>query len=49
MCQKVKRVTIPLRSSSKITYIFMVSFDMDVDPEPIVVKRITHELKNLIL
>ena len=49
MYQKVKRVTIPLRGSSKITHIFMVSFDMDVDHEPIVVKRIIPELENLVL
>lgn len=49
MYRKVKRVTIPLRNSSKITHIFMVSFDLDVDHEPIIINKILPELENLVL
>ncbi|NWG37248.1 MAG: hypothetical protein HXY31_06530 [Nitrososphaera sp.] len=49
MYRKVKRVTIPLRNSSKITHIFMVSFDLDVDHEPIIINKIIPELENLVL
>lgn len=49
MYRKVKRVTIPLRNSSKITHIFMVSFDVEVNHEPIVLNGILPELENLVL
>lgn len=49
MYKKVKRVTIPLRNSSKITHIFMVSFDVEVNHEPIVLNGILPELENLVL
>lgn len=49
MYKKVKRVTIPLRDSSRITHIFMVSFDLDVDHEPIIIRKMIPELDNLVL
>ena len=49
MYRKVKRVTIPLRNASKITHIFMVSFDLDTDHEPIIINKIIPELENLVL
>ncbi len=47
--RKVKWVTIPIRNSSKITHIFMVSFDVEVDHEPIILNGIIPELGNLVL
>lgn len=49
MYRKVKRVTIPLRNSSKITHILMVSFDVDVDHEPIILNGIIPELEKLVI
>lgn len=44
---KVKRVTIPVRSEGKITHIFMVSFDLDCDHEKIVIQKILPGLAGL--
>ncbi len=49
MYGKVKRATIPVRSSSRTTHIFMVSFDVDVDHEPIILHKILPELEKLAL
>jgi hypothetical protein len=49
MYRKVKRATIPIRNSSKITHIFMVSFDVEVDHEPIILNGILPELEKLAL
>ena len=38
--ENVKRITIPVRDSSKITHIFMVTIDTNVDHEPIILKQI---------
>lgn len=45
--ENVKRVTIPVRDSSRITHIFMVSFDTNVDHEPIILKQIIPRLEGL--
>lgn len=45
--EKVKRVTIPVRGSSKITHIFMVSFDLDTPHEKIVIEQILPRLGTL--
>ncbi|UVS69533.1 hypothetical protein NWT39_01810 [Nitrososphaera viennensis] len=44
---KVKRATIPIRESSKITHIFMVSFDLGVKHEPIILDHIIPRLDGL--
>jgi hypothetical protein len=46
MYENVKRVTIPLRNSSKISHIMLVSLDVDVDHEPIVLHKILPELNH---
>lgn len=45
--ENVKRATIPVKESSKITHIFMVSCDTDVDHEPIILKQIIPRLNSL--
>ncbi|MEO9364156.1 MAG: hypothetical protein ABI348_09670 [Nitrososphaera sp.] len=45
--QNVRRVMIPIRNSSKITHVFMVSFDTDVNQEPIVMNEIIPRLEDL--
>lgn len=45
--QNVRRVMIPVRDSSKITHIFMASFDIDVNQEPIVMNEIIPRLESL--
>ena len=50
--EKVKRVTIPLYSSTSGNndiWIFMVSFDINVDPEPLVMGKIIPMLDELVL
>lgn len=47
--EKVKRVTIDMKTSSGGIYIFMISFDMDVDPEPIILSKILPLLQELVL
>jgi hypothetical protein len=49
MYKKVKRVTIPIRNSSQVTHIFMVSFDVEVEHEPIILNKIIPELEKLTL
>lgn len=49
MYEKVKRVTIPVRNSSRITYVVLASFDIDVDHEPLIVNKILPELGRLLL
>lgn len=49
MYEKVKRVTIPVRNSTKISHIMLVSLDVDVDHEPIILHKILPELKHLAL
>lgn len=39
----------PLRDSSKITHIFMVSFDVEMDHDPIILNAIMPQLENLVL
>jgi hypothetical protein len=45
--QNVWRVMIPIRDSTKITHVFMVSFDVDVNQEPIVMNEIIPRLEDL--
>lgn len=40
MYSKVKRATIPLRKDGRITHILMVSFDVDVDHDPLILSKI---------
>jgi hypothetical protein len=40
MYSKVKRATIPLRKDGTITHMLMVSFDVEVDHEPLILKKI---------
>lgn len=47
--EKVKRVTIDLKTPSGGIYIFMISFDTDVDPEPIILSKILPLLQELVL
>ena len=47
--EKVKRVTIPLRSGSEITHILLISFDLDVAHDSIVMEKIVPRLENLVL
>lgn len=49
MYEKVKRATIPLRNSTKISHIMLVSMDVDVDHEPIILHKILPELKHFVL
>jgi hypothetical protein len=49
MYKKVKRVTMPIRNSSQVTHIFMVSFDVEVEHEPIILNKIMPELEKLTL
>ncbi len=49
MYEKVKRVTIPLRNSSRITHVVLASFDPGVDHEPIILDKILPELGRLLL
>ncbi|AIF83762.1 hypothetical protein NTE_01701 [Candidatus Nitrososphaera evergladensis SR1] len=44
---KVKRATIPIRESSRITHIFMISFDLGIKHEPIIRDRIIPRLDEL--
>lgn len=48
MYEKVKRATIPIRNSLQVTHIFMVSFDIEVDHEPIILNKIVPEMEKLI-
>ena len=45
--EKVKRVTIPIRGQSRITHIFMMSFDLDADHEGIVLEKVLPRLDGL--
>jgi hypothetical protein len=50
--EKVKRVTIPIHSSKSNNnniWIFMASFDVNVDPEPLVMDKIIPLLDELVL
>jgi hypothetical protein len=47
--EKVRRVTIPLRSKSGELYVFLLSFDVNVNHEPIVYERVIPLLAELIL
>ena len=47
--EKVRRVTIPLRSRSCELYIFILSFDVNVNPEPVVYERVLPLLAELVL
>jgi hypothetical protein len=47
--KNVKRATIPVMELSKLTHIFMVSFDTDVEHEPIILKQIIPQLGGLFL
>lgn len=47
--EKVKRVTIPLRSGSEITHILLISFDVDVDHDSIIMEKIVPKLDELVL
>ena len=47
MYKKVKRASIPVRRASRITHILMVSFDVEVDHEPIILKEILPALEQL--
>jgi hypothetical protein len=44
---KVKRATIPIRKSSKITHILMVSFNLEVRYEPVILGQIMPRLDRL--
>ena len=45
--KNVKRATIPIRESSKITHIFMASFDTNVEHEPIILNKIIPRISSL--
>ena len=45
--KKVKRATIPVRDSSGIIYLLMVSFDTDVNPESIILEGIIPRLNEI--
>ena len=45
MYEKMKRVTIPLKVDEDRIYIFMVSFDLDADHEPIILNKIIPMLR----
>ena len=47
MYKKVKRATMPIRKSSQVTHIFMVSFDVEVNHEPIILGKIIPALEKL--
>lgn len=47
--EKVKRVTIPIKRPPKKLHVFMASFDLDVNPEPIVLEKIIPLLDELAL
>ena len=47
--EKVRRVTIPLRSKSGELYVFLLSFDVNVNHEPIVYEHAMPLLAELIL
>lgn len=49
MYSKVKRATIPLRRDGTITHILMISFDVEVDHEPLILKQIIPMAKDLAL
>ena len=46
---KVKRATIPIKRSTKGLHIFMISFDTNVNQEPIILKKILPLLDELVL
>lgn len=48
MYEKVKRVTIPIRNSSTITHMVLVSFDVDVNHEPIVLDEVLPEIRHML-
>lgn len=45
--ENVKRVTIPVKEGSKITHILVVTFDTEVEHEPIILKQILPRLNSL--
>ncbi len=45
--QNVRRVMIPIRDASRITHVLMVSFDIEVNQEPIVINEIMPALERL--
>ncbi|WP_415280898.1 hypothetical protein [Candidatus Nitrososphaera sp. FF02] len=47
--RKVKRATIPIRKGDRITHMLMVSFDVEVDHEPLIVKKIIPLMERLVL
>lgn len=47
--EKVRRVTIPLRSKSGELHVFILSFDVNVNHEPIILERVMPLLAELIL
>jgi hypothetical protein len=49
MYRKVKRATMPIRNGDKITYMLMVSFDVEVDHEPLILKKIIPLMERLVL
>lgn len=47
--KNVKGATIPVMESSKLTHIFMVSFETDVEHEPIILKQLIPRIGGLFL
>lgn len=45
--ENVKRVTIQVKEGSKITHILVVTFDTEVEHEPIILKQILQRLNGL--
>ena len=45
--ENVKRATIPIVESSKVTHIFMASFDTNVEHEPIILNQIIPRINGL--
>ena len=47
--EKVKRVTVDIKTPSGGIYIFMISFDLNVEPEPVIIGKILPLLQELVL
>ena len=49
MYKKVKRATIPIRNTSTITHLLLVSFDIETDHEKIILGKILPELDQFVV